>query len=154
MGEAELSGEKPSPPSTRKVRSAIPADISIAWRQTPGRRHVHAHMEQHGFARVFEPQLHAGVVQSHVADAGLQGGAKRRLFTDQQRQHAEIGQASLFREQKPEGFLARQACGFLQQPADRADIDHQVRIVENCGRQLGRPQHEKRIEPHGARNHS
>jgi len=98
--------------------------------------------------RVVEPRLHAGVMQSHIAGAGLQCSAKRSLFPDQQRQHAQVRQASRFREQQSEGLVAGQACRLLQQPPNRIGTDHQIRIVERLGRQFCHPQHAKRIQPH------
>ena len=76
------------------------------------------------------------------------GRAERWLFPNQQRQHAQVGQASRFREQQSEGLLAGQAGRLLQQPPNRIGADQHIRIVEGLGRQLGHPQHPKRIEPH------
>ncbi|SAL88262.1 hypothetical protein AWB68_08718 [Caballeronia choica] len=109
---------------------------------------IHTYMQQRDVARIVKPQLHAAVVQAHIAGERLHCSAQRWLFPDRQRQHAQIGQASRFREQQSEGLLAAQAGRLLQQPSHRIGTDHHIRIDEDLGRQLGQPQHPKRIQPH------
>ncbi|MNN18757.1 hypothetical protein D3C81_1319750 [compost metagenome] len=110
--------------------------------------HLHTHMQQHQVAHVFKSQLHSGVMQPHVACARLQGCAQCRLFANEQRQHAEVGQLSRLREQQSESLLAGQTGRLLQQPPHRVGADHDIRIVEDTGRQPGQAQHAKWIEPH------
>ncbi|MNN62694.1 hypothetical protein D3C81_1780200 [compost metagenome] len=89
-------------------------------------------------------------MQPGVTRAGQQGCAQCRLFANEQRQHAEVGQLPRLRQQQPERLMARQARRLFQQPADRIAADHDVRIGQGTGRQLGQAQHAKRVQPYGA----
>ena len=128
----------------------MPVDISTAWRQTPSALHIHAHMQQRDVACVIEPRLHAGVVQPHVTDAIAEPREALAL---------PASPAPACRNWP--GLLSASNSPNASWPDRRADSSssqptepHRSSCSDRRGpgRQLGHPQHAKRIEPDGTGN--